>query len=111
MRRSTARLFDLMHHREFTIPNEYRYDRRSAWRWILSHVVRYPAPPLVFLLTAIGMAAAQSLGALFAGRAFAALIGGGGSYALAVASLLVVAAYLGYGACDIVNSLALRVLG
>jgi ATP-binding cassette subfamily B protein len=100
-----------MHHREFTIPNEYRYDRRSAWRWVLSHVVRYPVLPLVFLITAVGMAAAQSLGAVFVGRAFDVLIGGGGPSQLAVASLWVVAAYLGYGANDIVNSLALRVLG
>jgi ATP-binding cassette subfamily B protein len=100
-----------MQHREFTISNEYRYDRRSAWRWVLSHVVRYPVLPAVFLLTAIGMAAAQSLGAVFVGRAFDVLIGGGGLNELAVASLWVVAAYLGYGATDIVNSLALRVLG
>ena len=100
-----------MHHREFTIPNEYHYDRRSAPRWALSHVLRYPVLPLVFLLTAVGMAAAQSLGAVFVGRAFDALIGGGGQAQLAVAALWVVAAYLGYGACDIVNSLALRVLG
>jgi ATP-binding cassette subfamily B protein len=100
-----------MHHREFTIPNEYLYDRRSAPRWALAHVLRYPVLPSVFLLTAIGMAAAQSLGAVFVGQAFDTLIGGGGPVQLAVAALWVVAAYLGYGACDIVNSLALRVLG
>src|SRR5215216_2970534 len=37
--------------------------------------------------------------------------GGGGAADLTRAALLVVAAYLGYGACDIVNSLVLRVLG
>jgi ATP-binding cassette subfamily B protein len=100
-----------MHHREFKIANEYHYDRRSAARWALSHVLRYPALPLVFLLTAVGMAAAQSLGALFVGQAFDVLIGGGGTAQLAVAALWVVAAYLGYGGCDIVNSLALRILG
>src|SRR5262245_25095718 len=100
-----------MQHREFTISNEYHYNRRSAPRWVFSHVVRYPVLPLVFLLTAIGMAAAQSLGAVFVGRTFDVLLGGGGASELAVASLWVVAAYLGYGACDIVNSLALRVLG
>jgi ATP-binding cassette, subfamily B, bacterial len=100
-----------MQHREFTISNEYRYDRRAPGRWVLSHIVRYPVLPVVFILTAIGMAAAQSLGAVFVGRTFDVLIGGGGLNELAVASLWVVAAYLGYGATDIVNSLALRVLG
>jgi ATP-binding cassette subfamily B protein len=100
-----------MHHREFTIANEYHYDRRSAPRWVLSHVLRYPVMPLVFFITAAGMAAAQSLGAVFVGQAFDTLLGGGGAADLGAAALRVIAAYLGYGACDIVNSLALRVLG
>jgi ATP-binding cassette, subfamily B, bacterial len=100
-----------MHQREFTITNEYRYDRRSAPRWVMSHVLRYPLMPLIFIITAIGMAAAQSLGAVFVGQAFDTLLGGGGLPELGRAALLVIAAYLGYGACDIVNSLALRVLG
>src|SRR4051794_31698272 len=100
-----------MQHREFTIANEYHYDRRSAPRWAFSHVLRYPVLPLVFLLTAVGMAAADSLGAVFVGRAFDVLIGGGGPDQLAVVALWVVAAYLGYGGSDIVNSLTLRVLG
>ncbi|HJZ48842.1 MAG TPA: ABC transporter ATP-binding protein, partial [Roseiflexaceae bacterium] len=68
-----------MHLREFTIANEYHYDRRSAPRWVMSHVLRYPLLPLIFLITAIGMAAAQSLGAVFVGQAFDTLIGGGGA--------------------------------
>jgi ATP-binding cassette, subfamily B, bacterial len=100
-----------MHQREFTIANEYHYDRRSAPRWVVSHVLRYPIMPLVFFITAAGMAAAQSLGAVFVGQAFDSLLNGGGSAELGAAALRVIAAYLGYGACDIVNSLALRVLG
>src|SRR5215475_6685698 len=100
-----------MQHREFTIANEYHYYRRSAPRWILSHVLRYPVMPIVFVITVIGMAAAQSFGAVFIGRAFDTLIGGGGLSELGVAGLWVIGAYLGYGACDIVNSLTLRVLG
>jgi ATP-binding cassette subfamily B protein len=102
---------EFMHHREFTIANEYQYNRRSAPRWIVSHVLRYPVLPIVFVITVIGMAAAQSFGAVFIGQAFDTLIGGGGPSELAVAALRVIAAYLGYGACDIVNSLSLRVLG
>ena len=71
----------MIHQREFTIADEYHYDRRSAPRWVMSHVLRYPLLPLIFVLTAIGMAAAQSLGAVFVGQAFDALIGGGGASA------------------------------
>ena len=97
--------------REFSIADEYHYNRRSPARWVLSHVVRYPVLPVVFVVTVIGMAVAQSFGAVFVGRAFDVLLGGGDAAALGVAALWVTAAYLGYGACDIVNSLALRVLG
>ncbi|HEU5015090.1 MAG TPA: ABC transporter ATP-binding protein [Roseiflexaceae bacterium] len=100
-----------MHHREFTIADEYHYNRRTAPRWVLSHVLRYPVLPIMFLITVIGMAIAQSLGAVFVGQAFDTLLGGGGLAQLTSAALLVVAAYLGYGACDIFNSLSLRVLG
>ena len=100
-----------MHHREFTIADEYHYNRRSVPRWVLSHVLRYPVLPFLFLITVIGMAIAQSLGAVFVGRAFDTLLNGGGLTQLTTAALWVVAAYLGYGACDIVNSLSLRVLG
>ena len=30
-----------MSHREFTIPNEYDYDRSDPVRWVLSHIFRY----------------------------------------------------------------------
>src|SRR3954466_10051443 len=96
-----------MHQREFTIANEYHYNRISAPRWVLAHVMRYPMTPLLFIVTAIGMAAAQSLGAVFVGRAFDTLLGGGGLPELAWAALLVIVAHLGHGACHIVNSLAL----
>ena len=104
-------IIQFMHHREFTIANEYQYNRRSAPGWVVSHALRYPVLPIVFVITVIGMAVAQSLAAVFIGRAFDTLIGGGGASDLAGAALWVIAAYLGYGACDIVNSLALRVLG
>ncbi len=97
--------------REFTLSNEYTYDRRSPARWIFAHVWRYPWLPVVFVVTVIGMAVAQSFGAVFIGRAFDVLINGGNAGELGIAALWVTAAYLGYGACDIVNSLALRVLG
>lgn len=96
--------------REFTVANEHVYDRRTPLRWIGTHVFRYPVLPVVFLITVVGMAVSQSLGAVFVGRAFDVLLGGGSANDLGEAALLVLAAYLGYGACDIVNSLSIRVL-
>jgi hypothetical protein len=57
-------------HAEFHVAEAYRYDRRSAVRWIFSHLWRYPWLPAIFLLTTLGMAVAQSLGAVAIGRAF-----------------------------------------
>ena len=96
--------------REFTTVDEYHYDRRTPARWITAHILRYPALPVVFLITTVAMAVSQSLAAVLIGRAFDTVGGGGGARQLAVAAFGVVAAYLAYGASDIVNSLAIQVL-
>ncbi len=36
--------------REFTLANEYRYNRHGPVRWIVSHVMRYPLLPLAVVL-------------------------------------------------------------
>ena len=95
---------------EFTVADEYVYDRRSPLRWVWSHIMRYPVLLVTFLLTTVGMAASQSLSAVMVGRAFDVIISSAGAQALTVTALLVVAAYVGYGAFDIVNSMAIRVL-
>jgi hypothetical protein len=56
--------------REFTVSDEHQYDRRSPWRWIGSHIRRYPLLPVLFLLTTAAMAGAQSLAAVLMGQAF-----------------------------------------
>jgi len=99
-----------MTRREFTIANEVYYDHRSPLRWLASHIRRYPLLLITFLLTTVGMAASQSISAVMVGRAFDTVIQGVGVSALTVAALLVVAAYVGYGLFDIINSMAIRVL-
>ncbi len=96
--------------REFTVANEYQYDHRSPLRWLTSHIMRYRVLLVTFLLTTVGMASSQSMSAVMVGRAFDTVIQGAGAAALTVAALLVVAAYVGYGLFDIVNSMAIRVL-
>lgn len=99
-----------MSRREFTIANEYQYDHRSPIRWLSSHILRYPLLLITFLVTTVGMASSQSLSAVMVGRAFDTVIQGAGLGALTLAALLAVAAYVGYGLFDIVNSMAIRVL-
>lgn len=99
-----------MSRREFTVANEYQYDYRSSARWLASHIMRYRVLLVVFLLTTIGMAGSQSMSAVMVGRAFDTVIRGAGVPALTATALLVVAAYVGYGLFDIVNSMAIRVL-
>ncbi|HEU5090520.1 MAG TPA: hypothetical protein VFT99_23860, partial [Roseiflexaceae bacterium] len=96
--------------REFTVADERHYDRRSPVRWMLSHIRPYPWLPIVFVATAVGMAASQSFSAVAVGQAFDAVIGGATRTQLVNAALFVVAAYVGYGLFDIVNSMAIRVL-
>jgi ATP-binding cassette subfamily B protein len=99
-----------MSSREFTVADAYHYDHRSPWRWVASHIRRYPILPAIFLVTTAAMAGAQSLAAVLVGRAFDTVVGGAGTGAIALAALAVAAAYLGYAASDIINTIAVRVL-
>ena len=74
--------------REFTVADAYHYDHRSPWRWVASHIRRYPWLPVLFLITTAAMAGAQSLAAVLVGRAFDTVVGGAG---LGRIALLIVA--------------------
>jgi ATP-binding cassette subfamily B protein len=95
---------------EFTVADAYSYDHRSTLRWLQSHILRYPSLWITFFLTTVGMAASQSMTAVTVGWAFDSVINNEGRAALTIAALYVVAAYVGYGLFDIVNSLAIRIL-
>lgn len=41
-----------MKKREFTIENEYHYNRKSSFRWVFSHLMRYPWIPVILLAAA-----------------------------------------------------------
>ncbi|MEO8287977.1 MAG: ABC transporter ATP-binding protein [Chloroflexota bacterium] len=99
-----------MSRREFTVADEYNYDRRSPARWIASHVLRYPILPVIFLITVLAMAGTQSLAAVLVGRGFDTAVSGAGPGDLAIAALLVAGAYLVYSASDIANTISSRVL-
>ncbi len=56
--------------REFTLEDEYPYNRSGPVRWIVSHAIRYPLFPLLMLLAAIFNNLAYSAIQVFIGRAF-----------------------------------------
>jgi ATP-binding cassette subfamily B protein len=59
-----------MSKREFTIENEYQYNRTTPIRWIIAHVLRYPLFPTAMVLLAIINNLAYSYIQVFIGRAF-----------------------------------------
>ena len=89
---------------EFRVAGSYRYDHRSAGRWIISHLMRYPWLPVLFIGSAIGMAILQSSAAALVGRAFDAIVGGGGMEQLTQVALLILGVRVGFGLIDLLNS-------
>ena len=59
-----------MEKREFKLENEHVYDRSGALRWILSHLKRYPAFPLIIVAVAFLNNLAYSSIQILVGRAF-----------------------------------------
>ncbi|GAB4440232.1 MAG: ABC transporter ATP-binding protein [Anaerolineae bacterium] len=56
--------------REFTVENEYQYNRTSPARWVVSHVLRYPLLPLLMIAATIVNNLAYSYIQVYVGRAF-----------------------------------------
>ncbi len=99
-----------MSYREWRVAGEYHYDHRSPGRWVASHIRRYPWLPVIFLITTAAMAGAQSLAAVLVGRAFDTVVGGAGTRDIALAAVVVAAAFLAYSVSDIINTITIRVL-
>jgi ATP-binding cassette subfamily B protein len=55
---------------EFTLPDQYSYDRRSPLRWVISHALRHWWLVVLLLFGALGNAAMASLVPVFTGQAF-----------------------------------------
>jgi ATP-binding cassette subfamily B protein len=56
--------------REFTLENEYRYNRDGPVRWIISHMIRYPLFPLILIVGAVLNNTAYSYIQVFVGQGF-----------------------------------------
>ncbi len=98
-----------MNRREFTVANEYVYDRRSPVRWIISHILRYPLLPIGTLLGNICTSSLYSLGALLVGRAFDLILTPGTDKGeLLGLALLLLAARFGVGIIDLARVSAVQ---
>jgi ATP-binding cassette subfamily B protein len=56
--------------REFTLPNEYHYNRSGPVAWVISHLLRYPLLPLGMFLVTVVNNFVYSYIQIFIGRAF-----------------------------------------
>jgi ATP-binding cassette subfamily B protein len=88
--------------REFTIADEYRYDRRSPLRWIGSHIWRYPLAPLLAMGGFVVGSALYSFALTRIGVAADILVSRPELAALGAVALTIVAARLGHGLCNLV---------
>lgn len=59
---------------EFTLPQRKKSDRRSALRWIISHVIQYWYLILIVLIGAFGNALLAAAVPMFVGQAFNAML-------------------------------------
>ncbi|MEM8532137.1 MAG: ABC transporter ATP-binding protein [Chloroflexota bacterium] len=97
--------------REFTVSNEYIYDRRTPARWIMAHIWRYPTLPTLALLGYIGVSALFSVAAILTGIAFDIVAEPGGTApALLNIALAVLAVRSGQGLLSLVSAYAAEIL-
>ena len=80
-----------MEKREFTVATAYHYNRSSAARWIISHLLRYPQFPLAGLVAATLNNWFYSSIQVFVGRAFDVIITPGWTAAMLLGVALSVA--------------------
>jgi ATP-binding cassette, subfamily B, bacterial len=59
---------------EFTLPDQYTYDRRSPLRWVVSHALRHWWLVALLFFGALGNAAMASLVPVLTGQAFNAIL-------------------------------------
>jgi ATP-binding cassette subfamily B protein len=65
--------------REFSVADEYVYNRAGPRRWLVSHVLRYKGALAVFLVAEIVLSIATSAVPVLTGQAFNVVLGGAGN--------------------------------
>jgi ATP-binding cassette, subfamily B, bacterial len=98
--------------REFTVANEYHYNRSGPVRWILSHILRYKRFIASFLLGTVMANTLISSIAVFTGLAFNAVLSGDqGRARLTSIALELLAVVLVCGCFDLMARFSAEVLG
>jgi len=97
--------------REFTVANEYRFNRSGPLRWIASHILRYPWLPAATALLAILVSVLTSTNSVLVGRAFDLVAAPGTTPAMVLrAALVILAIGAGQGIAQLVRNLAVEML-
>jgi ATP-binding cassette subfamily B protein len=97
--------------REFTVKEEYRYNRSAPLRWITSHVLRYPYLPLIAVIATVLNNAAYSVIQIFLGRGFDLITSPGWQVAdLAPIALSIAASGLGQGVTGLGRNFSMEYL-
>ncbi|MDH7490414.1 MAG: ABC transporter ATP-binding protein [Anaerolineae bacterium] len=100
-----------MEKREFTVANEYRYNRAGPLRWIVSHILRYPWLPGATILLAIAVSILTSTNSVLVGRAFDLVAAPGTTPAMVLhAALVILAIGAGQGIAQLLRNLAVEML-
>ncbi|HSG17403.1 MAG TPA: ABC transporter ATP-binding protein [Anaerolineae bacterium] len=97
--------------REFRLEEEYQYNRRSAIRWIISHLLRYPYLPLIAFFAAVVSNFAYSTIQILVGRAFDLIsTPGWATQALAALALGVFLAAVAQGATGLMRNYSTEII-
>ena len=96
---------------EFAVADAYRYDRRSPLRWVVSHLLRYWHLLALFFVGAVAANVLFSAVPRLTGRAFDAVLSGGGYEALLRTALLILVVVLLRSVLDLGQSFAIETLG
>ena len=100
-----------MQKREFTVADEYQYNRAGPVRWILSHVVRYPWLPVATVVLAIVGTVFESMNRVLVGQAFDLVLGPNATRELLLrVALTIFAVGLGQGLSQLVRNMVNEVL-
>lgn len=98
--------------REFRVADEYQYERSSAVRWILSHLLRYKLLMASFILAAVSAAILFSTVPRLIGQAFNVVMAPDPDpNQLLQIALLILAINLIRGVMDLVNAFSVETLG
>ncbi|HLZ80091.1 MAG TPA: ABC transporter ATP-binding protein, partial [Ktedonobacteraceae bacterium] len=101
-----------MSNREFTIANEYHYNRNSPVRWILSHLLRYKPFIASFMLASLITNTLYASVPILTGIAFNAVLQGTSNASqLFRIALIILGVVLVGGVIDLSARLSTEILG